>query len=790
MLNCSDDVERISVGLKDFSRIVMDDSFFVDKTEIAEILKIDGPVLIAKPRRWGKSMNLDTLKQFLTNNEKYAPPKKHCHANALNKSENKEDNLFYGLKVCDLKGIDASGKEYHIVEKYQGKYPVIHISLQALYAPNIDDFKKNLAIKMGSVFEYFKEHTDLYEYLEGRDDTTNLALAKKALSWARNAEDAKLADEADVTQTISKLSRILHAKHGNRVYILIDEYDDIANDVFNHYIKKGDLDVEYFNEVVRIFTRIFSTIGKEQDGDVQKIILTGISNAFAKDISSTLNNLRTYSMLKDTYSDFYGFRKEEIEEQLIAKLGLSEFSDSIMEKLEQHYNGYMIYDSQGKSVAAYNPWSVMNYLQDICVEGNIIQNPESYWGATGGTERFQELLKKISSTDFADKLADLILGKEVELPFNENKTLSGYITNFADSSQPFIEEIIVYILFYEGYLTARKEVRYDFNGDPEDRYFFTIPNGEVLQEFRKAIKDIKGSELYNSYYKVLNLGFLIQGILQSSHELVQEKLNILEVDKNLASYDGMNFNLLHIAAMSDDPATMLTLLQDYLSDDTFKAAIAEGDKLHNMTPIDYLYLFRKNDDSAFAPNEIIYNLGIDDSTSPLIDSIVGDRWHDVKCLAIEQTDNIAGSIAALIGAAGGTMARFLPGIGGRIAGGIGGLGGGGISGGIVKSIVKKITPIKHCVTLDEIEDNAMIKDLKKDFFDNDIKYLHLESCEQKSHQQIDNSAIQIKLFDKSHEDYSVLAKVYGAAGGAAEEDLELVACSSVSLQLDIIHDDL
>lgn len=274
--------KRLPIGVSDFKKIIEKNYYYVDKTNfIEEILdKRSEVTLITRPRRFGKTLNMTTLKYFLDIKES---------------EENKK--LFVGLNIEKSEYIDE-----------QGKYPIIFLSMKDLEGNTYNEFYENFKRKISNLFA---EYTYLRDNLNRRD------LIEFDRIWFREVE-------GDYTYSLSFLSRLLHTYYKVKPVLLIDEYDSVI-------IKANEM--EYYNKV-KTLIGIFYGNGLK-DGDIEFSVITGILRVAKESIFSTLNNFKVSSILSEDYN-FFGMLENEVE-NMLKYYNL----ETTLENTKKWYNGYL-----------------------------------------------------------------------------------------------------------------------------------------------------------------------------------------------------------------------------------------------------------------------------------------------------------------------------------------------------------------------------------------------------------------------------------------------------------------
>ena len=392
-------MKRIGIGLSDFKELIEEDFYYFDKTKfIDEIVKDGAKVkLFTRPRRFGKTLNMSMLKYFFD-------------------VEKKEENgkLFKDLYIEKTESF-----------KEQGQYPVIFLSLKDLKATTWEIMEKDIKSTVASLF---LEYEDLY-YELGEFDKP---LFKKIATKEEGIENLK--------EALKVLVKILYKKYNKKVVILIDEYD---SPLVSAYING------YYGKAKDFFKTFYSTVLKDNNY-LQMGVLTGIIRVIKAGIFSDLNNLRTYTILSDDYTDSYGLTEEEVEKSL-NDYGIGQE----ISKVKDWYDGYKFGDSE-----VYNPWSILNFLQD--------KELRAYWVDTSGNDLINDVLKKITK--------DTI--RALERLF-DGEGLRQNISGTSDLSKLLNENELWELLLFSGYLTIEEKI-------DQKNYILRLPNKEVKELFKDS----------------------------------------------------------------------------------------------------------------------------------------------------------------------------------------------------------------------------------------------------------------------------------------------------------------
>ncbi|QTA83102.1 AAA ATPase-like domain-containing protein [Desulfonema limicola] len=294
--------QNLPVGTSDFKKIREDNRYYIDKTKFIKNIINDSPeiFLFPRPRRFGKTLNLSTLRYFFEKNDENTAP------------------LFDNLAIRNTQEFDL----------HQGKYPVIYLTFKDLKALSW----KSLFIHITSLLQKeFDRHTYLLE---------SDALSQPDTAYFQSILNREAGIE-DCADALFRLSQYLFHFHKERVVILIDEYDTPIHAGYT----KG-----YYEEIIS-FMRGFLSAGLKDNTYLYKGVLTGILRVAKESVFSGLNNLGVFTLLDQEYNTYFGFTDQEVR-TLLNDYEISEFYD----KVSYWYNGYNF----GGEVI-YNPWSVLNF---------------------------------------------------------------------------------------------------------------------------------------------------------------------------------------------------------------------------------------------------------------------------------------------------------------------------------------------------------------------------------------------------------------------------------------------
>ena len=403
----------LPIGVEDFKRLVDNGYYFVDKTlMIKELLENKETVnLFTRPRRFGKTLNMSMLQRFFEATEK---------SNAY---------LFDGLKI-------AAYPEYMV---YQGQYPVISISLKSMKRASYQE----------AYFEYVKLLSDEFE----RHETI---LQSDAVSEEDKLEFQKIkrriAEPKEYNSAVKLLSKCLQKVYQKNVIILIDEYDVPLENAYHD---------GFYDDMTNLIRSCFESALKTNPS-LEFAVLTGCLRVSRESIFTGLNNLKTYSITKNKFSQYFGFTQEEMKEILQA-FSLEQYAGTIA----NWYDGYRFGLTE-----IYNPWSVLNCIDSYLQNDMVACEP--YWSNTSSNRIVKRLIEE-SNERTKSMVEELINGTPIHTQIFEDVTYGTIDVN---------QDYIWSFLLFTGYL---KIISCETIGD-ETYYDMVIPNVEIKSIYKNTIR--------------------------------------------------------------------------------------------------------------------------------------------------------------------------------------------------------------------------------------------------------------------------------------------------------------
>lgn len=403
----------LPIGVEDFKRLVDNEYYFVDKTlMIKDLLENKETVnLFTRPRRFGKTLNMSMLQRFFEATEK---------SNAY---------LFDGLKI-------AAYPEYMA---YQGQYPVISISLKSMKRASYQE----------AYFEYVKLLSDEFE----RHETI---LQSDAVSEEDKLEFQKIkkriAEPKEYNSAVKLLSKCLQKVYQKNVIILIDEYDVPLENAYHE---------GFYDDMTNLIRSCFESALKTNPS-LEFAVLTGCLRVSRESIFTGLNNLKTYSITKNKFSQYFGFTQEEMKE-ILQNFSLEQYAGTIA----KWYDGYRFGLTE-----IYNPWSVLNCIDSYLQNDMVACEP--YWSNTSSNRIVKRLIEE-SNERTKSMVEELINGTPIHTQIFEDVTYGTIDVN---------QDYIWSFLLFTGYL---KIISCETVGD-ETYYDMVIPNVEIKSIYKNTIR--------------------------------------------------------------------------------------------------------------------------------------------------------------------------------------------------------------------------------------------------------------------------------------------------------------
>ena len=414
-------LKKLPIGIENFEEMRREDFYYVDKSHVIEQLLTQwGKVnLFTRPRRFGKSLNMSMLQSFF--------------------EIGKDKTLFDGLRISD---------NQELCEKYQGKFPVVSVSLKGINGATYEEARRFLIKTINEEARRLSVLSDSTE-LDETDHELLTQLKKKEMT------------NDSLVYSIRELTELLEKHYGSKVIVLIDEYDvPLAKANENGY----------YDEMVFLIRNLFENALKT-NSSLKFAVLTGCLRIAKESIFTGLNNFKVYSITDKSFDETFGFTDEEVKE-LLRYYGQEKYYETVKE----WYDGYRF-----GNVDVYCPWDVINFCSDHLADPGL--EPKNYWANTSGNSVISHFIDSVGKPQKLTRmeLEQLVNGGIVQKEINFEltyKELYSSIDNLWST------------LFMTGYLTQR--------GEPSgNRYNLVIPNREIrniitnhiLKMFKENVKD-------------------------------------------------------------------------------------------------------------------------------------------------------------------------------------------------------------------------------------------------------------------------------------------------------------
>ena len=414
-------LKKLPIGIENFEEMRREDFYYVDKSHvIGQLLTQWGKVnLFTRPRRFGKSLNMSMLQSFF--------------------EIGKDKTLFDGLRISD---------NQELCEKYQGKFPVVSVSLKGINGATYEEARRFLIKIINEEARRLSVLSDSTE-LDETDHELLTQLKKKEMT------------NDSLVYSIRELTELLEKHYGSKVIVLIDEYDvPLAKANENGY----------YDEMVLLIRNLFENALKTNNS-LKFAVLTGCLRIAKESIFTGLNNFKVYSITDKSFDETFGFTDAEVRE-LLRYYGQEKYYETVKE----WYDGYRF-----GNVDVYCPWDVINFCSDHLADPGL--EPKNYWANTSGNSVISHFIDSVGKPQKLTRmeLEQLVNGGIVQKEINSEltyKELYSSIDNLWST------------LFMTGYLTQR--------GEPSgNRYNLVIPNREIrniitnhiLKMFKENVKD-------------------------------------------------------------------------------------------------------------------------------------------------------------------------------------------------------------------------------------------------------------------------------------------------------------
>ena len=402
------EILKLPVGIENFEDIRRSGFYYIDKTMLIEqtLNNWSKVTLFTRPRRFGKTLGMSMLRSFF--------------------EIGTDKSLFDGLYISQNKSLCA---------EHMGKYPVIFLTLKGVEGLTFAKAKSMLS-------EIIKDEADRHYILNSSETLTSVDRESFMKILTGNEEN--------IENSLKTLSRLLYKHYGQKVVILIDEYDVPLDKAYQN---------GYYHEMVSLIRGLFGQALKTNDY-LQFAILTGCLRISKESIFTGLNNFKVLPIMDTRFDEQFGFTDSEVEE-LLAAYNL----DSHFTEIKEWYDGYHFGNAD-----VYCPWDVINYVDLLRFDPTA--KPQDFWSNSSGNALVRSFIDK-ADVQTKDEIERLIAGEYIEKEISQELTYDEIDKSIAN---------LWSVLFTTGYLTKQ--------GVTDDgKVRLSIPNREIKNLFIKKIRE-------------------------------------------------------------------------------------------------------------------------------------------------------------------------------------------------------------------------------------------------------------------------------------------------------------
>nr|WP_296099450.1 AAA family ATPase [uncultured Mediterraneibacter sp.] len=439
---------KLPVGIEDFREIRRQGFYYIDKTRLIEqLLDSWGKVnLFTRPRRFGKTLNMSMLRYFF--------------------EIGTDKTLFDGLHILQRKDL---------CDEYMGRFPVVSLTLKGVDGLTFEKAKNKL-LKLVAL------EADQFDFLKNSDKLTDNE--KQRYAALVRMQDGKYAmDEDTLESALQTLSELLYRHYGQKVIILIDEYDVPLDKAYEN---------GYYKEMVSMIRSLFGEALKTNEF-LQFAVLTGCLRVSKESIFTGLNNFKIFSITDARFDEQFGFTEDEVEKML-----KDYQQEAHLAEMKEWYDGYHFGDAD-----IYCPWDVINRVDDLCDKPE--DEPKCYWINSSGNALVKRFVS-IANRTTQDEIERLIAGEPIEKSVRLDLTY--------DEIDKSIDNIWS-VLFTTGYLTQ-------IGMTEQGAYKLVIPNKEVRTVYISQIKEWFNQKIADNAEQMVSFWETIE---DGNAEAIEQYLN-------------------------------------------------------------------------------------------------------------------------------------------------------------------------------------------------------------------------------------------------------------------------
>ncbi len=439
---------KLPVGIEDFQEIRRNGFYYIDKTGLIEqLLDSWGKVnLFTRPCRFGKSLNMSMLRYFF--------------------EIGTDKTLFDGLHILQRKDL---------CDEYMGRFPVVFLTLKGVDGLTFEKATNKL-IKIVAL------EAERFIFLKNSDKLTDNE--KQRYCALVKMQDGKYAmDEDTLESALQTLSELLYRHYGQKVVILVDEYDVPLDKAYQN---------GYYKEMVSMIRSLFGEALKTNEF-LQFAVLTGCLRVSRESIFTGLNNFKIFSITDARFDEQFGFTEDEV-----GKMLKDYHLEEHLAEMKEWYDGYHFGDAD-----IYCPWDVINRVDDLCDTPEA--KPKCYWINSSGNALVKRFVS-IANRTTQDEIEHLIAGEPIEKSVRLDLTY--------DEIDKSIDNIWS-VLFTTGYLTHADMTE-------QGAYKLVIPNKEVRAVYISQIQEWFKQKIADNTEQ---MAYFWKAIEDGNAEMIEQYLN-------------------------------------------------------------------------------------------------------------------------------------------------------------------------------------------------------------------------------------------------------------------------
>lgn len=440
---------KLPVGIEDFQEILRNGFYYIDKTGLIEqLLDSWGKVnLFTRPCRFGKSLNMSMLRYFF--------------------EIGTDMTLFNGLHIMQRKDL---------CDEYMGRFPVVFLTLKGVDGLTFEKATNKL-IKIVAL------EAERFIFLKNSDRLTDNE--KQRYCALVKMQDGKYAmDEDTLESALQTLPELLYRHYGQKVVILVDEYDVLLDKAYQN---------GYYKEMVSMIRSLFGEALKTNEF-LQFAVLTGCLRVSRESIFTGLNNFKIFSITDARFDEQFGFTEDEV-----GKMLKDYHLEEHLAEMKEWYDGYHFGDAD-----IYCPWDVINIVDDLCDTPEA--KPKCYWINSSGNALVKRFVS-IANRTTQDEIEHLIAGEPIEKSVRLDLTY--------DEIDKSIDNIWS-VLFTTGYLTQAGMTE-------QGAYKLVIPNKEVRTVYISQIQEWFKRKIADNTEQ---MAYFWKAIEDGNAEIIEQYLNL------------------------------------------------------------------------------------------------------------------------------------------------------------------------------------------------------------------------------------------------------------------------